>query len=217
MSHIERVWVFDLDDTLYDASAYVFPNIHLAMTDYMTQNLAVSEAEANQLRIKYWKQYGATLTGLLRHHYVNPHHFLRHTHVISELRPGVRPSPGLRHVLKKLIGKKIIYTNAPMHFAQHALSALGIRHLFQGVFSLETSGFHPKPAHRSFRRFLRRFKLHPARCIMIEDNLAALKTAKRLRMKTVHIAKGLSGSAGYVDVRLRSVLRLNARSLSVKG
>jgi putative hydrolase of the HAD superfamily len=42
---------------------------------------------------------------------------------------------------------------------------------------------------------------------MIEDNAAALKTAKKLGMQTIHITRR-SGRTAYVDASLRSVLAL---------
>ena len=44
-------------------------------------------------------------------------------------------------------------------------------------------------------------------CIMLEDNLEALKTAKRLGMKTVWVSKKLH-KPSYVDYRVSSVLAL---------
>ncbi|NBO10574.1 MAG: pyrimidine 5'-nucleotidase, partial [Methylophilaceae bacterium] len=34
MQDSQRVWVFDLDDTLHDASSHIFPVMNKAMTQY---------------------------------------------------------------------------------------------------------------------------------------------------------------------------------------
>ena len=47
---------------------------------------------------------------------------------------------------------------------------------------------------------------------MVEDNLAALRTAKRMGMKTVHITSTLQKQS-YVDVRVSSVLKLSRTML----
>ena len=70
--------VFDLDNTLHNASAHIFPQIHLSMMAYICRHLHVDEAEATRWRQTYWKRYGATLLGLVKHHAVDAAHFLHH-------------------------------------------------------------------------------------------------------------------------------------------
>ena len=77
------MWLFDLDDTLHDASFAIFDAIDRRMTDYVERALGVERAEANRLRLLYWRRYGATLLGLVRHHGVDAGHFLRETHDFS--------------------------------------------------------------------------------------------------------------------------------------
>jgi putative hydrolase of the HAD superfamily len=205
----ERVWIFDLDDTLHNASAHIFPHINRAMTQYLMQHLQLSEADANRLRGHYWQRYGATLHGLMRRHGTDPQHFLHHTHQFPLLEKMVVKSRGLRHILKNLQGQKFVFTNAPMDYAEQVLRLLGIRHLFKDIFSIESSRFQPKPAMAGFVRLFRNLNLQPRRCIMVEDNLPALKTAKRLGMKTVYI-NAHARRPSYVDVRLHSVMGLAA-------
>ena len=80
-----RVWVFDLDNTLHNASPHIFPHINRAMTSYLQVHLGLDEAAAGELRRHYWQRYGATLIGLMRHHATDPRHFLRATHDFPEL------------------------------------------------------------------------------------------------------------------------------------
>ena len=71
----QRTWLFDLDNTLHNASAHIFPHIGRAMRDYIRRHLQLDETEATQLRQHYWQRYGATLLGLIRHHDIDPRHF----------------------------------------------------------------------------------------------------------------------------------------------
>jgi len=50
-------------------------------------------------------------------------------------------------------------------------------------------------------------RLNPSRCIMVEDTLANLKTAKKLGMKTVLVG-ALPKRPGCVDLSVKSVLEL---------
>ena len=203
----DRVWIFDLDDTLHDASAHIFPQINRQMTQYLMTHLDLDEPAADQLRRDYWHRYGATLNGLMRHHGTDPHHFLHHTHQFPSLHDMVVQAHGLRAMLGRLPGRKVIFTNAPRAYALRVLDILRIRDCFERVFSIESSGFRPKPEKTGFMRLLSEINASPRGCVMIEDSLPALRTARRLGMKTVLIHPRAKHPA-YVDVRLKSVLAL---------
>ena len=47
------VWLFDLDNTLHDASAAVFGRLNASMTDYIEQHLGMPRAQADALRVHY--------------------------------------------------------------------------------------------------------------------------------------------------------------------
>lgn len=202
-----RTWIFDLDDTLHDAKPHIFPHMNRAMTEYVARHLAIGEAHADALRTLYWRRYGATLLGLVRHHDVDPHHFLHHTHQFPDLPSMVLAHPALRATLRRLPGRKVVFSNAPLHYVRAVLGVLRIGHLFHDVFTIEHTRFRPKPQVAGFRRLLRRHRLQGARCIMVEDNVPNLVTAKRLGMKTVLV--GATGTRPQaVDLSLPDVTRL---------
>ncbi len=202
-----KVWIFDLDDTLHNASAHIFPVMNNAMTQYIEDTLQLDNATANQLRQHYWQVYGATLKGLMRHHHIDPHDFLNETHRFPDLADRVIQTKKLRHMLQQLKGRKVIFTNAPKNYALRVLDLLGIGDLFELIFSVESTQFHAKPSVRGFQMLLNTLHIKPSNCMMLEDNLAALMTAKRLGMKTIWITKRLN-KPNFVDFRLSSVLAL---------
>jgi len=202
-----QVWIFDLDNTLHDAGAHVFPYLSRSMTQYLMTHLDLGELQAGELRQLYWRKYGATLHGLIRHHGTDPRHFLHHTHQFPELQNMVIRASGLRAALLRLKGHKVIFTNAPLGYAERVLRLLKIRDLFQAVFSIESTRFQPKPATQGFMRLLHAMKTPARRCVMVEDSLPALRTAKKLGMKTVYINPH-PRRPSYVDVRIPSVLAL---------
>lgn len=201
------VWLFDLDNTLHDANAHIFPRMHTSMMHYICEHLAIDLAEATALRKTYWKKYGATLLGLMKHHRVDPHHFLHETHQFPEIDKLVCTAPGLRGFLKSLPGRKIIFSNAPRHYIKAVLRAAGIERSFDLIYSIESMRFRPKPAISSYRRLLHQERLKAKHCIMIEDTQKNLKTAKRLGMKTVWITPQ-PRALPYVDIKVPTVTRL---------
>jgi putative hydrolase of the HAD superfamily len=178
-----------------------------AMTEYIMDNLTLDETTAHQLRQHYWRIYGATLKGLIRHHGTSPHHFLEETHKLHDLPERVLEVKRLRHMLQSLSGRKLVFTNAPKSYAIRVLDILGIRDCFEFIFSVESTKFHAKPSLRGFQMLLKTLKVKASDCIMLEDNLPALMTAKRLGMRTIWVTKKLQ-KPNFVDYRLSEVLAL---------
>jgi len=202
-----RTWIFDLDNTLHNASPHIFPHINRAMTQYVQAHLDLDEHAAGELRQRYWRHYGATLLGLVRNHGVDPHHFLWHTHQFPDLARMLVREPQLRPTLRRLPGRKIVFSNAPAHYARAVLDACGVADLFDDVFSIERTRFRPKPDSYGFLRLCRVHRVKPQRCIMVEDSLDNLRTAGRLGMKTVWVTRA-ARTPGPVDVRVSRLSQL---------
>jgi putative hydrolase of the HAD superfamily len=200
-------WIFDLDNTLHNASPHIFPHINRSMTAYLQQYLQLDEKAANELRVHYWQRYGATLSGLMRHHDTDPAHFLWHTHQFPELDRMVLREPRLRNVLMNLPGRKVVFSNAPQHYAQAVLKLLRVDDLFDDVMAVEHTNFRPKPDRFGFMRLLKSHRVKAAQSVMVEDSLENLQAAKRLGMRTVWVNTG-NKSAPYVDLKIRDVMQL---------
>jgi len=184
-----RVWLFDLDNTLHDAGAWVFAQMNDTMRNYVVDTLGVTPAQADALREKYWRRYGSTMLGLVRHHDVSPAHFLHETHRFPGLEQRVT---GHRHdlaAIARLRGRRIVLTNAPRAYAMRVLGALGIVHLFEQVLSIEDmrmfGDWRPKPDRRMLRRMAVRLGVHPSRCVLVEDSLDNVLAARRVGMQPV--------------------------------
>ena len=201
------VWLFDLDNTLHNASPHIFPHINRSMTRYLEQHLGLGLDEANALRMQYWHRYGATMLGLMRHHGTDPDHFLVETHRFDRLHEMMVFERALRGTLRALPGRRIVFSNAPRHYAEAVLEIMGVRRLFEDVVGIEDLDYHPKPGIRAYRSLLQRRRLNAAQCIMLEDSAVNLRTAKRLGMRTVLVGGGLRTPA-YVDLRIPNILAL---------
>lgn len=177
------------------------------MTAWLVRELRLSHDEADRLRVHYWHRYGATLLGLMRHHGTQPRHFLHGTHDVEALRPGIVFDRAIRHMLRRLPGRKIVFTNGPEHYARAVLRATGLESLIEGVHAIEHSRYAPKPRLGGFLRLLREHRLTASRCIMVEDTADNLRTAKQLGMRTVWVSRSATHHP-YVDLRVGSALEL---------
>ena len=206
----QPVWLFDLDNTLHDATPHIFPHINRSMTAYVAEALGLSSEEAGRVRMDYWRRYGATLSGMMRRHGTPPAHFLRQTHHFPDLANMLVFDRALKTTLRRLPGRKIVFSNGPQHYAEAVLRLLGIRSCFAAVYSIERLRFRPKPQIQGFLRLLKSERLAASRCIMVEDSPANLRTAKMLGMKTVLVSR-VAKLPAWVDLRLQSVLELPRR------
>jgi len=220
-----RVWLFDLDDTLHDASTASLPGLHVSFGQYIQQHLNLTPQESDALRRRYWLRYGATLLGLVKHHAVDAAHFLHHTHLLPGLEQVVRGHAHDFAALKRLRGRKYILTNAPRAYAERVIAVLGIGRCFDGLISIEDmrmfGELRPKPDARMLRTLLARLHVSASRCVLVEDTLQHQRSARRVGIKTVWMQRWTRAAAkpgarfsmqpAYVDVRARQLRALERR------
>ena len=200
-------WIFDLDNTLHDYRSRIMPHINRSMTEFLQRDLGLQQADADRLRRTYWLRYGATLVGMMRFHGTDPRRFLHETHHLPDLERLVLAERGLRHALRRIPGRKLLFSNAPLAYAERILSALRLETSFDALYCIERARFHPKPSRRGFRVMIRAERLVPRRCVLVDDTVENLRAAKSLGMKTVWVSREARVPPS-VDVRVASVLAL---------
>jgi len=67
LDHIDS-WIFDLDNTLYPASANLFSQIDAKMGAYIQDLLGLDPTEAHRIQKELYHSHGMTLPGLMEHH-----------------------------------------------------------------------------------------------------------------------------------------------------
>jgi len=182
--HVDT-WLFDLDNTLYNADNGVFDRMMDRINLYVSGHLQISQEQASALRRTYWEKYGTTLRGMMEEHDIDPDAFLWYTHDIDI--SDVPHCPITNEYLARLPGRKIVYTNAAHEFAERMTQHLGIRHHFEAIFSIEDAAYISKPEVGSYNHLIKTFSFDPKRTAMFEDTAVNLKTASDLGMTTVWI------------------------------
>src|SRR3546814_13683518 len=96
LAHVDT-WIFDLDNTLYPAKADLFALIDVKMGEFIQGLLGCDPVEAKAVQKRYFMEHGTTLSGLMRHHGIEPRAFLDYFHDISmeRLEVGAAGNPGL--------------------------------------------------------------------------------------------------------------------------
>ena len=129
-------WFFDLDNTLYCANTGIFDQIHKKMGEFISKNLKVSLKEAKLLQKKYFIENGTTLHGLMINHNIDPKEFLSYVHDIDF--SIVKPDEELNNLIKKIQGRKIVFTNANISYVEKILTNLNLNNIFEDIFEGST-------------------------------------------------------------------------------
>lgn len=177
-----KLWLFDLDDTLFEASGGMLHKIHLLMNEYMCRELGMEWEEASALRRHYWSVYGATFLGLWRHHGIDPRDFLSFAHDFDP-RLYIQFSGCPAEDVKRLPGRKVVFTNGPRNYARAVLEALELDHVVDGLVAstdMHALGqWRPKPSRLMFLMTCRRWGVSPADTVFVDDSPMNLMAAPR--------------------------------------
>ena len=180
-----KFWIFDLDNTLYSGKTKVFEQVDKKMSKYISQKLDVSIEEAKKIQKNYFHKYNTTLNGMIKNHKIDANEFLEFVHDINI--DFLKKDLILNEELKKLDGKKIIFTNGSKKHALNVCKKIGIDQHFDGFFDIVDSEFIPKPAIEPYKRLVEKHKIDPKLCVLVEDIARNLKPAYEMGMKTVWI------------------------------
>ena len=199
LSHIET-WLFDLDNTLYEAESGFMGLIEDRMTEFVAQVTGLVGDEAKALRSRYYREHGTTLAGMMVHHGIQPEDYLAHVHDVPlDL---LLPSDPLKAALERLPGRRLVFTNASEGHAHRLLEHLGLTSYFEGVFAIEQSGHKPKPHPDTFQKVVEDFGIDPKTTAFFEDSEKNLAPAAAIGMTTILVGGHAAAStADFVDHR----------------
>ena len=203
-------WIFDLDNTLYSADSGIFQQVHTLMSKFVSAHLNIDIKKATELQRKYYRQHGTTLRGLMDNHNVDPDHFLSEVHQLDYSIVG--PNFKLNRELKKLKGRKIIYTNANRQHANDILIRLELTTMFDEIFDIKTANYIPKPEASPYEQIISEFNIDPITTIMFDDIAKNLVPAKNVGFASVWIDVGyenfsddIAKSKKYLDYETKDL------------
>ena len=203
-------WIFDLDNTLYSADSGIFQQVHKLMGEFIQEHLKVDIKEAKEIQKKYYKEHGTTLRGMMDNHNVDPDYFLEKVHKLDYSIVGANNK--LNQELKKLKGKKIIYTNANIQHVSSILEKIELSDFFDHVFDIKMANYIPKPEITPYQQIIKKFDLIPSKCAMFDDIAKNLVPAKKVDFTSVWIDAGyenfsddIKSSKKYLDYETKDL------------
>jgi len=183
--HEVETWIFDLDNTLYPASCNLFAQVDARMSGFIQELLALDPVEARRVQKLYFREHGTTLRGLMNHHQVDPRAFLDYVHDIDF--SVIPQAPGLEAALARLAGRKLVFTNATVPYAERVLGRLGITHHIEAIFDIVAADYRPKPEPDCYHQLVQAHGIDPRRAVLVEDIARNLAPAAALGMTTVWV------------------------------
>jgi putative hydrolase of the HAD superfamily len=178
-----RVWIFDLDNTLYPADCNLFSQVDQKMGEFISRYLGVPFIYARHLQKTYYRQFGTTLCGLMKVHRMDPKPFLDYVHDLDL--SVVREHPELAAAIDRLPGRKLIFTNGSRGHAERVAAKLGVLHLFEDICDIAACEYVAKPAADAFDRMVKRHGIAAREAAMFEDMPHNLEAPHALGMVTV--------------------------------
>jgi putative hydrolase of the HAD superfamily len=203
LRHVD-CWIFDLDNSLYPASADLFALIDIRMGAFIQQLLGCGEEEARRVQKGFFRDHGTTLAGLMANHGTDPRAFLDYVHDIDLAR--ISADPRVVAALDRLPGRKFVFTNGDEAYARRVLDRLGLANAFDGLHDIHAMDYVPKPDPSGYAAICETWGIDPARALFADDMVRNLAPAKAIGMTTLWVDNGseqgpdLAG-AEFVDYR----------------
>ena len=203
-------WIFDLDNTLYSADSGIFQQVHDLMGKFVSKHLNVERKKANEIQRKYYKQHGTTLRGMMDNHGVDPEYFLKEVHKLDY--SIVDSNKKLNEELKKLKGRKIIYTNANLQHTLDVLDRIELSDFFDYIFDIKMANYIPKPDLQPYEQIIKDCNLNPSTSAMFDDIAKNLVPAKKVGFTSIWIDVGyenfsddIKASKEYLDFKTKDL------------
>lgn len=183
-----RNWIFDLDNTLYPASANLFAEIDARIGSYVARLLKVDSDEAHRIQKGYFHHHGTTLAGLMAEHQVDPRHYLDDVHDVDF--SMLEQNQPLAAALARLPGRKLIFTNADTPYAERVLDRLGLGRSFEAIYDVHATAYHPKPHAKAYHGLCEAYGIDPRESLFADDMARNLRPAHAIGMTTVWVDNG---------------------------
>lgn len=179
-----NIHLFDLDNTLYHPRNAILEQIAPLMRSFISNELSISIEESNALCDSYYKRYGGTIRGIQLHYpEVDLNQFSEFSHQVDLTK--LEKTLQLKETLHAFKKTRYVFTNSPLPYATRVLKHLDLDTCFDGIFSVELTGYKMKPDPHAFNTICEHFGFAASDAAFYDDQPANILTAKNLGMRTI--------------------------------
>ncbi|MBN2189924.1 MAG: pyrimidine 5'-nucleotidase [Candidatus Aureabacteria bacterium] len=206
MKNKNTVLLFDLDHTLYPRETGILQRIDRNICDFLAGYFKISAEEAEELRRGFYRQYGLSLTGLIKEYpRFDVKGYLKHVYDF-DIEKMLKPAEKLKRILLSIPNPKYIFTNGLESYASRILKALNVSKCFRKIYGIEFMNFNCKPSAEAFLKVAEDIGRETGDFIMIDDLPQNLLTAKNLNMKTILVGKEQKET--YIDETIKDIMEI---------
>ena len=190
-----KVFFWDIDNVLYSKSYAIHEHMGALIDKYFQTHLSLSKEEATELHMRYYKDYGLAIEGLVRHHKVDPLEYNRQVDDALPLEDIIKPNPKLRRLLEDIDRSKVkpwLFTNAYITHGQRVVKLLGIEDMFEGITYCDygAPSLLCKPAPEMFAKAMRESgAMDPKDCYFVDDSALNAKGAMEYGWTCAHFVE----------------------------
>lgn len=184
---------------------------------YFTRHLSLTPSDATMLHAKYYSEYGLAISGLVKHHKIDPLAYNKEVDDALPLDDVIKEDRRLRRMLEDVDRTKVklwLFTNAYITHARRVVGLLGVGDLFEGVTYCDY-GVVPlvaKPHEEMFRKAEREAGVGDGggegECFFVDDSGLNCRFAKMRGWTVVHKLEEGDVDSGVGDYRVRSLEEL---------
>lgn len=162
---------------------------------YFMHHLELSQEDASKLHLRYYKDYGLAIEGLVRHHKVNALEYNKVVDDALQLEDVIVPDSELRKLLLDLDRSKVkpwLFTNAYINHGKRVVKLLGVDDLFEGITYCDYGAqeFVCKPSSEMFAKAQKEAGASSAeQCYFVDDSALNCRAAHALGWNTVHFVE----------------------------
>jgi len=183
------VHLFDLDNTLYPPESAIVEQIIPRMGLFVSNELGLSLEQSNALCDDYYRRYGGAGRGIQLHHpHLDLNKFDEFSHQVNL--DNVEKATKLKNALHGLKKSRYVFTNSPLTYATRVLKHIDLYDCFDGIFSVEQTGYKMKPDPHAFTSICQHFGFEASDAAFYDDQVSNIATAKALGMRTVLVNRG---------------------------
>lgn len=194
-----KALLVDLDDTVYPISSGLWPIIRDRIGLYMMERMGMAQDVVPSLRARLFSTYGTTFRGLKTEFSINEDDFLAFVHDVP-LHEFISPDPCVRTALLKYPLQRAIFTNADDQHALRVLKVLNLQDCFEEIIDIRILNPHCKPQPEAYHIASQKLNVDPACCVMVDDSIDNLITARNLGFYTIRVGSRDNDSRCHASV-----------------
>ncbi|ORY07413.1 Haloacid dehalogenase-like hydrolase-domain-containing protein [Clohesyomyces aquaticus] len=187
------VFFFDIDNCLYPKGTNIAPMMSRLIDEYFETHLSLSQKDANSLHLKYYREYGLAIEGLVRHHKVDALDYNRKVDDALPLEDIIKPDPALRQLIEDIDTSKVriwLFTNAYITHGKRVVKLLEIDHLFGGITYCDygSEKFYCKPHAEMYDKAMKEAGVKSNKnCFFVDDSYINIKAAHERGWTAAHL------------------------------